>query len=121
MNEKDFDKNDRFGRARGTINPGGKKDMQDGGQAGQNRKKETPTSGDLPPTVFGQPKKMLAEHTIGEGETLSQIALKYYGHATREYWMVIYNANKAVIGDDPGKIKPGMELKIPELPANLKD
>jgi hypothetical protein len=120
MNEKDSDKNDRFGKARGTINPGSKKDMQDGGQPGQNRKKETRTSGDLPSSVFGQSKKILAEHTIGEGETLSQIALNYYGHATREYWMVIYNANKVVIGDDPGMVKPGMKLKIPELPANMK-
>jgi nucleoid-associated protein YgaU len=30
--------------------------------------------------------------------------------------MVIYEANKDVIGDDPNKIRTGQVLKIPELP-----
>ncbi len=63
----------------------------------------------------------LSMHTIQSDETLSGIAQKYYGHATREYWMVIYEANKAVIGDNPGLIKPGVELTIPELPPALQD
>jgi nucleoid-associated protein YgaU len=60
--------------------------------------------------------KFIAEHTVTEGDTLSGIALNYYGSATKELWMVIYNANKAVIGDDPNLIKPGQVLKIPEKP-----
>lgn len=59
--------------------------------------------------------KIIAEHTVAAGETLSDIALKYYGSAVKEKWMVIYDANKAVIGNDPGKIRPGQVLKIPEL------
>ena len=43
-----------------------------------------------------------------------------YGYASREYWMVIYEANKAVIGDNPNIVRPGMVLNIPELPENLK-
>jgi len=59
--------------------------------------------------------KFMATHTVKEGDTLSGIALKYYKSAAKEKWMAIYLANKAVIGDDPGLIKPGQELKIPEL------
>ncbi len=66
------------------------------------------------------PPKFLAEHTIGPDETLSHIALKYYGHSTRDYFMVIYEANKEAIGDNPGIVRPGTVLHIPELPANLK-
>ncbi len=64
--------------------------------------------------------KVIAEHKVGSDETLSHIALKHYGHAGREYWMVIYEFNKVVIGDNPAIIRPGMLLKVPELPANLK-
>jgi nucleoid-associated protein YgaU len=62
------------------------------------------------------PGKYIAEHTVGGDETLSHIALKYYGSAAKEKWMVIYEANKALIGDDPSKIRSGLVLKIPELP-----
>jgi len=58
----------------------------------------------------------MAEHKVAEGETLSHIALKYYGSAVKDKWMLIYEANTDVIGDDPGKIRPGMILKVPALP-----
>ncbi len=60
--------------------------------------------------------KVMAEHTVAADETLSHISLKYYGSAVKEKWMIIYEANKAVIGDNPNKIRPGQVLKIPELP-----
>ena len=68
------------------------------------------------------PKKaeLIGEHIVKDGETLSHIAQKYYGNAAREYFMVIYEANKEVIGKDPGLIKTGMKLKIPVLPEALK-
>jgi nucleoid-associated protein YgaU len=59
--------------------------------------------------------KFIAEHTVGPDETLSHIALKYYGNAGREFWSAIYEANKAVIGDNPGSIRPGIVLNIPEI------
>jgi nucleoid-associated protein YgaU len=59
--------------------------------------------------------KVKTEHTVTEDETLSHIALKYYGSAAKEKWMVIYEANKDVIGDNPNIIVPGQVLKIPEL------
>ena len=60
--------------------------------------------------------KYIAEHTVEAGETLSHIGLKYYKSAAKEKWMLIYEANKTVIGDDPNVIKTGQALKIPELP-----
>jgi nucleoid-associated protein YgaU len=61
------------------------------------------------------PKKIKTEHTVAAGETLSEIALKYYGSAVKDKWMKIYEANKAVIGENPNLIRPGQVLKIPEL------
>jgi nucleoid-associated protein YgaU len=75
---------------------------------------------EVPKAWKQQEVKILGEHKVAEGETLSHIALKFYGNASREYWMVIYEFNKGVIGDNPGMIRIGTELKIPELPANLK-
>jgi len=64
--------------------------------------------------------KSIAEHTVSKDETLGYIAQKYYKHATKPYYMLIYEANKAVIGDDPNLIKVGMKLSIPELPDDMK-
>lgn len=59
--------------------------------------------------------KIKAEHEVKEGETLSGIALEYYGSAAKEKWMKIYEFNKRVIGDNPNGIKPGQRLRIPAL------
>lgn len=59
-------------------------------------------------------KEYIAEHTVGEEDTLSHIALKYYGSALKEYYMVIYEENKEIIGDNPNIIVPGQVLKIPK-------
>lgn len=64
--------------------------------------------------------KIIAEHKVAEGDTLGALALKYYGSATKDYWMVIYEMNKNAIGEDPNKVKLGLLLKIPELPAHLE-
>lgn len=64
-------------------------------------------------------RKIIATHKVRDTDTLSGIALKYYGSAIRDYWMVIYETNKAVIGNNPGVIHPGTELNIPELPGAL--
>jgi len=64
--------------------------------------------------------KIIAEHVVVAGETLSHISQKYYKQTARPYWEVIYEANKSVIGDNPGMIKIGIKLSIPELPAELK-
>ena len=66
-----------------------------------------------------QPSHVKNEHTVKDGDTLSHLALKYYGHATKPYWMVIYEANKALIGNNPNKVKLGITLTIPELPPEI--
>jgi nucleoid-associated protein YgaU len=53
-------------------------------------------------------------HKVQAGETLSHLALRYYGSAARDQWMRIYEANKQIIGDDPGRIYVGQELVIPD-------
>jgi nucleoid-associated protein YgaU len=68
----------------------------------------------LPERTTDSQMEYLSEHTVIAGETLSQIALKYYGSAVKEKWMLIYEANKQVIGDDPNRIHPGQVLKIPK-------
>ena len=60
---------------------------------------------------------LLAEHTVAPDETLSHIALKYYGSAVKDKWMVIYEANREAIGENPNVLRPGLVLKIPKLPA----
>lgn len=57
--------------------------------------------------------KEVKKHTVVSGDTLSGIAQKYYDDAGK--YMKIYEANKAVIGDNPDLIQPGMELIIPKL------
>ena len=58
--------------------------------------------------LFGGKKKT---HTVKAGETLSAIAKEVYGDSKR--WKEIYEANKALIGDNPNMIKVGQELRIP--------
>jgi nucleoid-associated protein YgaU len=69
----------------------------------------------VPPAAIGAPKRTKAEHTVAVGDSLRLIALKYYGPGGQENWKVIYDANKAVIGENPYILKPGQVLKIPEL------
>ena len=64
--------------------------------------------------------QILATHTLTAKETLSDLALKYYGHATPPYWKLIYEANKAVIGDNPNAVRSGLVLNIPVLPDSMK-
>jgi nucleoid-associated protein YgaU len=50
-------------------------------------------------------------HEVVKGDTLSAIAMKYYGSANK--YMKIFEANRHIL-DDPDKIKPGQKLTIPE-------
>jgi nucleoid-associated protein YgaU len=68
--------------------------------------------------VYAKPKP-IAMHTVTDGETLSHIALRYYGNAGPAYYTHIYNANKAVIGDDMNMVRTGMQLEIPPKPENI--
>ena len=63
--------------------------------------------------------EVIAEHTVVKGETLSGIALKYYGNASEKHYMYIYEKNKDVIGDNPNMIMVGIKLKIHALPEDF--
>jgi nucleoid-associated protein YgaU len=58
-------------------------------------------------------KPVIRKYVVVSGDTLSGIAKKYYDDAGK--YMVIYEANKALIGDNPDLIQVGMELVIPDL------
>ena len=51
------------------------------------------------------------EHRVDRGETLSEIAIRYYGDAREPSWRKLYDANKEVIGGDPQAIRPGDPIK----------
>jgi hypothetical protein len=55
--------------------------------------------------------KPVATYTVVRGDTLSRIAVKMLGN--KDAWRDIYELNKAVIGSNPGLIKPGMTLIMP--------
>jgi len=49
-------------------------------------------------------------YTVKQGDTLWGIAKKMLGDGAK--WKTLYELNKAVIGPDPNKIKPGQVLKL---------
>ena len=49
--------------------------------------------------------------TMGKGDMLTQISLKYYGH--KAFWVYIYLANKNVIAD-PDHIPFGTKIRVPQ-------
>jgi len=53
------------------------------------------------------------QYKVKAGDTLSAIALHFYGDGTEPSWRKIYNANTAVIGPNPNVIQPGQTLTIP--------
>jgi len=52
-----------------------------------------------------------ATYTVHSGDTLPAIASEVYGDANR--WTTIYDANRAIIGDDPNLIQIGEQLTLP--------
>ena len=49
-------------------------------------------------------------YTVQKGDTLSHIAQRHYGKASK--WHAIFDANRDQL-DDPDLIKPGQVLKLP--------
>jgi len=50
-------------------------------------------------------------YTTKHGDKLWLIAENFYGHG--DWWPMIYNQNRAVIGPDPNVLKVGIKLEIP--------
>lgn len=65
-------------------------------------------------TSTATPAKILATYQVQAGDTLATIAQQFY--ANQGLWPLIYEANKAVIGDNPNILVVGLELAIPALP-----
>jgi ABC-type amino acid transport substrate-binding protein len=65
------------------------------------------------PTLQGAPSPA-KQYVVQKGDTLSRIAGKVYGDVSPRSWKRIYEANKAVIGEDPSRLRIGMQLIIPE-------
>lgn len=63
--------------------------------------------------VIPFPSKLPTTYVVKLGDTLSGIALHFYGNGTEPFWRKIYDANKNVIGPDPNLIKPNEKLTIP--------
>ncbi|MEV0218390.1 LysM peptidoglycan-binding domain-containing protein [Streptomyces sp. NPDC050704] len=55
------------------------------------------------------PQVALVTHKVSAGDTLSRIARE---HSTSGGWKKLYEANRAVIGDDPALIHPGLTLTV---------
>src|SRR5690242_14224063 len=54
-------------------------------------------------------------YTVQAGDTLSGIAQRAYNDGSQASWMVIYSANRQVIGGNPNLIRPGQVLTIPVI------
>jgi nucleoid-associated protein YgaU len=52
-------------------------------------------------------------YTVVSGDSLSKIAKNHYGDAAK--WPQIYEANKALIGNNPDHIEVGQVLTLPSL------
>ncbi len=60
------------------------------------------------------------KHVWTKDDTYASLALKHYGKFTEPYWRLIYEHNKAIIGNHPNDIRVGLEIEIPPLPDELK-
>ncbi len=80
-------------------------------KAGSSRAPATATPSRTATTQTQTPAKpAVRKHTVGKGDTLMSIALKYYGN--RSKWRDIYAANRNVMKNE-GDIRVGMELVLP--------
>ena len=79
---------------------------------------QTPPAEPAPQTPAAPEMKIIAQHKVSDSDTLSHIALKYYGSAAEVYWRFIYEFNKEVIGERPNILRPGIVLNIPEKPQD---
>lgn len=61
-------------------------------------------------TARTEPKVNTQEYIVKKGDTLTSIAKRLTGSSN---WKPIYNANRAVIGGNPNRIKTGQRLVIP--------
>lgn len=70
---------------------------------------------DLPPLFEPVAAKLPAgdEYVVQPGDTLSTIAGRLYGDVAPGAWRAIWEANRATIGNDPNRLRVGMQLTLP--------
>lgn len=68
----------------------------------------------LPPWTFSPPENLIETVTIKSGDTLSKLALKYYGDKMK--YPLIFQANLDVL-EDPDDLFAGQAIRIPAAPA----
>ena len=59
-----------------------------------------------------------ATETVGQDSRLAWVAKKRYGE--KAYWVFIYEVNRDRLSS-PDHVLPGMKLRVPELPKELRD
>ena len=69
--------------------------------------------GKLPPWSFMPPHDLIDTVKVGNDDTLSKLAARYYGKS--KHWREIHQANLDTI-EDPNDIFPGQMVRIPTLP-----
>jgi nucleoid-associated protein YgaU len=65
-------------------------------------------------------KAAVIKHVWKVTDTYAALAFEHYGSIKEPYWRLIYNHNKAIIGNNPNDIRVGLEIEIPPLPEELK-
>lgn len=81
--------------------------LQDGSGNGEN---VSQVAGANRESARTEPKVNTQEYIVKKGDTLTSIAKRLTGSSN---WKPIYNANRAVIGGNPNRIKTGQKLIIP--------
>ncbi|MEM9414612.1 MAG: LysM peptidoglycan-binding domain-containing protein [Planctomycetota bacterium] len=76
------------------------------------------TTQPIPPLPTEPPAPTMIEHVVAEGETLTQIARKYY-QGDGNMWRSIRDANRDLVDPD-GRVRAGTTLRIPKrsVPAD---
>ena len=62
--------------------------------------------------------EFMPEETVGQDSRLAWVAKKRYGE--KAYWVFIYEVNRDRLSS-PDHVLPGMKLRVPELPKELRD
>ena len=70
------------------------------------------TTAPTPPPAPAPPPQAARTYTVADGDSLWKIAKKELGAGTR--WTELYDKNRAVIGDNPDRLKPGQVLTLPD-------
>lgn len=74
------------------------------------------------PDYYNDAKRKFTEwqatETVGQDSRLAWVAKKHYGE--KALWVFIYEANRDKLAT-PNHVLPGMELRIPKLPDELRD